>query len=220
MWHTPKGDRVLRGAEWDLFRDGMGILRDEIEMSLEFDDDDPFEIGIPLFDQLQPGQKLAMLALVGRALHSEEVAPPQHTAYNEATVAAVFAHNRSSVTSEIELADESVNDETTAWRRQILLAYKEVVPEAVGKRATPSPTSSKLDAWELLIEILEGTILWDADYEEAAIFMDTPPEERDDLRKCMGISDDYFLDIAPDPTDAELEDVRRSLTELIHGAKT
>jgi hypothetical protein len=31
MWWTPLGERVLRGAEWELFRDGLSMVRDLVE---------------------------------------------------------------------------------------------------------------------------------------------------------------------------------------------
>jgi hypothetical protein len=37
MWWTSAGERVLRGAEWDLFREGLSCLWDEVEVAEEED---------------------------------------------------------------------------------------------------------------------------------------------------------------------------------------
>ncbi len=63
MWWTSEGERVLRGAEWELFREGLAGVWDQIEDS-KGDEEDSFAYGIPAFDNLQTNQKLALLALV------------------------------------------------------------------------------------------------------------------------------------------------------------
>jgi hypothetical protein len=74
VWRTEEGDAVLKGAQWELFCEGLGHLWDRVED--EFYDGPIFESGIDAFDSLQPGQKLALLALVGKALKDESVPPP------------------------------------------------------------------------------------------------------------------------------------------------
>jgi hypothetical protein len=45
----------MKGAEWELFREGLSALWDWVEASFD----------------LQPSQKLAMLALVGQAMRDD-----------------------------------------------------------------------------------------------------------------------------------------------------
>jgi hypothetical protein len=90
MWWTPKGERVLRGAERDLFREGLDGTWNLVEESM--DDPNLLSSGVEAFDRLQPNQKLALLALVGNALKDEAEPRPEHTAHTEATVAAIFRH--------------------------------------------------------------------------------------------------------------------------------
>ncbi len=66
MWSTSVGDRILRGAESELFRHGLCALWDDIENA--GDAPELCETGVAVFDRLQPASKLAMIALVGRAL--------------------------------------------------------------------------------------------------------------------------------------------------------
>jgi hypothetical protein len=35
MWWTPKGERALRGVEWELFRDGLDQNWDSVEASIK-----------------------------------------------------------------------------------------------------------------------------------------------------------------------------------------
>ena len=74
MWWTSEGERVLRGAEWELFREGVSGIWDHIEASSE---EDSFCCGIKAFDHLQTNQKLALLALVAKALRDETVSMPE-----------------------------------------------------------------------------------------------------------------------------------------------
>ena len=69
MWWTSAGERVLTGAEWDIFREGLSTLWDEVEMS---EDEDPTgTTGIPVFDGLSKAERLALLALVAKGLCDE-----------------------------------------------------------------------------------------------------------------------------------------------------
>jgi hypothetical protein len=61
MWLTPDGERVLQAAEAALFRQSRGILVDLVQEDTE----NAQHLGIALFDDLQPNQKLAVLAQAG-----------------------------------------------------------------------------------------------------------------------------------------------------------
>ena len=124
MWWTPEGERVLRGAEWELFREGLDATWDMVEQSM--DDPDFFNWGVEAFDRLQPNQRLALLALVGKALKAEGEPRPKLTAHTEATVAAIFRHIADRVVFEIEMAAEpEPAEDAMFWRRLVLEAYRE-----------------------------------------------------------------------------------------------
>jgi hypothetical protein len=78
MWRTPLGERILEGAEWALFREGLSVLWDSVEES--FDDPELCFTDVQIFDRLEPAQKLAMLEAVGSALCNEDVPCPELTA--------------------------------------------------------------------------------------------------------------------------------------------
>ena len=68
MWRTPLGVRTLRPFEWRLFRIGLTSLYDDIEFAGALRP--PSETGVQVFDQLHYASKLAMLALVGKAVRN------------------------------------------------------------------------------------------------------------------------------------------------------
>jgi hypothetical protein len=199
------GDRVLRGAEWDLFREALAGVWELVEES--FDGGTPwFVADIAAFDYLQPGQKLALLALVGKELRNKTTPTPEHTAHNEAAIAAVFEFVRKSILVEID--DEA----GTFWRGLVLAAYR-----GTGARRgelLPAAACDDPDEWEPLIRGLADRILGDDDYAMSGDFLDFEPRKARDLLAAARIEDDYYVAAAPDPAGEELEQARRTLRQL------
>ena len=252
MWWTPHGERVLRGAEWELFREGLDTLWDWVESSVA--DPDIADTGTPAFDRLQMGQKLALLASVGTALSDEGVPRPDLTVNTESAVAAVFRQIASEVEQEIEqsgdpewLANLDSPEDATHWRRRVLAAYHEAMPQdeaeamagskgevahqqedpADGEKhlddeddpdrpwSPPDATSEDAEEWGFLVDDLANRILWDdGDYDAGDDFLDDDPTEARVRMKLMGIARGYYTDIAPDPSDEQLESIRRTLRSL------
>ena len=244
MWWTPHGERSLKRAEWDLFREGLDLSWDWVEESM--DDPDCFPFDAKAFDELQPSQRLALLAFVASALNDKSLPRPELTAHSEATIAAIFNRIAVQVTFEIDAAAEGQHlEDATFMRRLILAAYREVAEqyEAEGQRATamakaarsdgtpptaedadeddgpawslPAIDSDDLDEWTFLIYYLANEILWeDGDYEMGDDFMDDDPLVSEVKKSIMGIADNYYAAIAPDPTDEELVAIRQQLHRI------
>lgn len=242
VWRTQLGERVLRGAEWKLFREGISTLWDLLE---DCPEDDPYETGVEPFDRLQRNQKLAMLASVGRALRDEEVPSPELTALTEGTVAAVFRHILDLALSEIDLADEpdvegfapEVSTQSPSWRSLIVGACRAAMkprtknsrkPERVEDEGSfefwwegplPDESSEDVENWELVVEWLSSRALWDdGDYEREADFLDSDPETSGARRAFLGIDEGYFADMAPDPTESQMETIRQTLRDVCERA--
>jgi hypothetical protein len=206
MWRTSAGERVLRGAEWDLVRVALAGLWDEVEG--QFHGEAPaFASGIVAFDDLQPAQKLAMLAQAARALHDEATPSPELTAHSEGALAAVFAYAREAARDEIAVG------ESVYWRRLILAACREA--DADPDDVLPGADCLDVGEWDLLLECLGERIFWDADYEMGDAFLDADPREARAKQEEMGIPEHYYLAEAPDPADDELPGVRRELCSLL-----
>lgn len=60
------------------------------------------------------------------------------------------------------------------------------------------------DRWALWIEYLADAILWDRDFELAEDFLDADPRVSRRRRQLLGIRDDYFTRVPPDPKPSEL----------------
>jgi hypothetical protein len=65
---------------------------------------------------------------------------------------------------------------------------------------------------------LEGRVLWDNDW-EIDVCLDADPDIGRRMRRELGIDDDYFVAVPPDPTDAEVERLLGELCELTADAR-
>jgi len=86
----------------------------------------------------------------------------------------------------------------TRWRGLIAAALREMEAEDV-----PDPTCDDDNEWDIGIQELWDTILWDADYEDGDLYLDRPPEEARHLMDEMEIADGYYDAIAEDLTDEQ-----------------
>lgn len=129
-----------------------------------------------------------------------------------------------------EVKTHAVDEDATEWRDQVLEAYRHVSQleatsiEPAGNAdqplrddagdwllsqederfEPPKADCRELDDWILLIESLTDSILWDRDFEMAESFLDADPGVSEQRRRLLGIPDDYFTQVAPDPQPAEL----------------
>jgi hypothetical protein len=214
MWLTALGMRVLRGAEWELFRVGLSTLWDEIES--QPDDEEPGLTGVKAFDRLTRPQRLAVLAQAGKGLHDKREPCPDLTAFNEATVAAVFAQVRYLVAVEIDAQrsgfDTFSRRRTGRPRQRVLAAAREVDPEL--RAALPKAISTNLSEWYDVIQTMLFRILDDIDYLAADIFLDAPPTRSRSMKDILGIPEDYFSAIPDLPTAQTLEVIRADLRRI------
>lgn len=206
MYHSPDGERILLGAERRLFETSLGVMVDHLS-------DDDFDFGVPVFDNLQRGQKVFALYRVGRALLRPDEPPPELNAYIEATVAAIYRHALDMVVDEIEDPPTGGND--PSWR----LLVRDAFLQDGEREDVPVATSIDKEAWGFIIECLDGRVLWDHDF-ETHDRMDLDPELSHNVNRMMGISDNYYTDIAHDPPDDQLNlylDALRGLTPCGRG---
>lgn len=190
MYKTPGGERILQGAERQLFQQSLGMMVDLLS-------DGDIDFDVFTFDQLQRGQKIATLYQAGRALLYPTELAPELTACIEAAAATVFRFALNQI--EQEITDPELLESQTFWRALALRAASQ--QNAIVD--LPSENCSDLSAWQLVIESLEGDVLWDNDF-EMQIGMDVAPETGKDMKQKLGISDDYYVAIPPDIADAQI----------------
>jgi hypothetical protein len=206
-WQTPRGDRVPAGPEAAVFREALMIITDWVEGDM--DQDQAFhEFGFPVFDSVAARGKLALLADVGHAVLVETEACPKLTAVSEATVGAIFVARDESLEHEID--HEFDLPDRFFFRKPILEAIAVVDPDL----ETPHADDCDWDDWEFLMDVLRDRILWDRDFEAEPTSGDTDPLTGEDVKDNTGIDNDYFQTVAPDPSDEELESIRRRLKLL------
>ena len=219
MWHTPNGVRRLCGAEAQLIRASIGFMVEMLECEAK-GLSAPWNFGVPAFDDLTWQQRLVLLADMGGALLREEIPPPELTVLSEATVGAIYENLRYRIRSEVENDDPVITEgcDTTNWRRLVLAAIDEIDnPEVLSKQdyQQPNVDCSDLEEWDFTVEILANCVLWDDDWRNEDLFMDVAPEVGRVPKRLLGISDDYYTAIPPDPNDTELDAVRARLRELM-----
>jgi hypothetical protein len=191
MWRTSSGERTLQGAEARLFAEALGSLLDEVYTDQLCD----YDLGLPCFDNLTYGQKVSVLAVVGNGLLREEVPAVPLTAVLEGAIAAVFQQVVNCVIFEIDEPEVG-----NSWRKMIVAARKEMEGEEIC-----DPACEDQGEWDIEIQELSDCILWDADYESDDLYLDRPPEEARELRREMGVSEDYFAAVADDLTEEQTE---------------
>jgi hypothetical protein len=72
---------------------------------------------------------------------------------------------------------------------------------------------SEFDEWDHLIEDLEDLVVFDRDWEMDEM-MDDGPEVSGRIRAELGIDDEYFMALPPDPTTADVARARACLKDL------
>lgn len=215
MYNTPLGIRILQGAERMLFVESLGMIVDNMRV---FD----HEFGIAVFDDLGRNQKIAILHFAARSLLSGDQPPPPLTAVLEGAVAGIYQHVREMLAMELEERDEDPSEELDwldgdtvedtdfdlpTWRERVFAACREL---GVGGDL-PTPDNRNRDAWDIPLTGLEDCVLWDTDWgmQEA---LDANPDASRRAKAELGIDEDYFVAVPPDPTDEEAD---RLLVELI-----
>ena len=203
MWWTSEGERTLKGAEATLFREALGTLVDMVRD----DDEGMWQFDAPPFDKLQPNQKLAALAEVGIALLREDQPMPRLSAVLAAAVGAVYETIRVMVAIEI---DEPVeNRESPSWRELVLATCREREIEEL-----LDAQSEDLDEWDVLVSCLADGLLWDKDWKDNESLLDADPKASQAVKKLMGIDEDYYVTVPPDPTEEEMEGTWATLRGL------
>lgn len=178
-----------------------GAIAELVENLDEHDDEDAYETGVQMFDELGRNARLSLVARVASALLRDETPPPAKRAVNDATVAAIF----SDITNVVISYDAELEDE---WRRLVIASLCQI-----GSEQVPTLNAHNSDAWLEALVRLRDYILEDSDYllEQTA---DRPPDVSRRFKELADIPQDYFAEPAPEPSDEELKQILADLCEL------
>lgn len=227
MWHTSRGDRTLRGQEAALIRAAIDTmidaLMDHVDDEFEEASATGYESGIAVFDAVSASQQIGLLYDVATHLLTDTKTALALTAALEATVAAIFVEARDQVAIEIDFHSCTPHSESeSTWREMVLAAYRSVFAGATEEANTiggarhdeladneshaelPDELCTDIHVWERLVDGLTDAILWDRDFEMAESFLDVDPGVSHHRRRLLGIEDDYFTSVAPDPRPGEV----------------
>lgn len=213
MWLLSDTERVLTKEEWACIRIGLESLIDYIA-------DDPdgqcglSTTGVEVFDRLSATQKLAILADTCEAMQSPEVAAPKLTAISEGTVAALLQSFWNQLIMELDMSDDIDDEYPLLECRRSLLAAFEDEQDAECYEELPDESESDSDLWHTFFSIFESRFLADTDYEMSSL-LDAPVERAEELKAIMGIDDEYFVAVAPDPTERQMHKVKQKLARLL-----
>jgi hypothetical protein len=224
-WHTPSGDRHLVGLEAKLVRESLATMVQELASCRETEEE-PWEYGVTLFDELSWQQQLAVLDLLATNLLQETDQMLELSGVNEAAVAAVYRNVVQQIELEIELHPVSPQAYRCRWRQATLDAYRENEDDDVVRQEILTQDAEldsvfeidanclEVDRWGWLVELLADRVLWDRDFEMVNEMIDAPPERAAAMRAALGITSSYYTAIAPDPTDLQVDGLFDSLEEL------
>ena len=223
MWHTSRGDRILQGDEATLVREAIDTMVDVLSLHV---DDDPAggvicESGILLFDQLTPSQRIALLHDVATHLLTDRGEAPRLSASLEATVAAIFMDIRDHVAIEVDFPQSTEHArwvERPGWRHLVASAFHSVAlseGDFQYLQELPLEASGDMQQWERVIDYLADAVLWDRDFEFSETFLDIDPEISRERRQMLGIDEDYFTQIAPDPSPAEIPELVSATRRIV-----
>jgi len=211
MWHTSRGDRTLKGDEAELVSRAI----EEMVAALLMHVDDDFEdaatdcvSGIAVYDACTPSQRIGLLHDVAKHLLTETVESLPLSALTDATVAAIFIEIRDQIAIEIGLGEGLTEEGRPSWRTMVLAAHRAVFPSRADRDDVAGndeivASSRDLRDWEVMVEDLADSILWDRDFEMAEVFLDIDPGVSRHRRRLLGIDDNYFTMVAPDPRPQE-----------------
>lgn len=245
MWPTSDGNRTLRGAEAILLASTIDVMIDQLSDYIDCDDEAHPQVnaaicqtGISVFDSLTISQRIAVLHHAALQLLTD--APFPHdclSAIDDATIAAIYAEVRDQIEIEIDFyrydfldVDRDANSTgadrgelvTSAadvqWRRLIHNACLEVLDEDgswCDVVTNAELARVELSEWEVWVDCLASAILWDRDFEFAETFLDADPEAARQRRKTLGITDDYFVMPAPDPSADKIDQLVSKTRDLV-----
>jgi hypothetical protein len=245
MWPTSDGNRTLRGAEAILLANTIDVMIDQLADYIDLDDETQSPVnaavcqtGISVFDSLAITQRIAVLHHAAMQLLTD--APFPHdclSAIDDATIAAIYAEVRDQIEIEIDFYRYDLPNPAAAsisagsdggelaptsadvhWRRLVHNACLETLDQD-GSWCDVSTDGQlarvELSEWELWVDCLASAILWDRDFEFAETFLDADPESARQRRKTLGITDDYFVVPAPDPSSDQIDHLIHTTRELV-----
>ena len=190
-WWTEDGHITLPQAVIRLLAEAAMALRDQaVQEIYEGDSDLHPEVGVPVFDTLDPKTQVFALAHVLRHLSDPDLPSPDLYAWNEGTAYALFVTVEDELGTEIEFEQDPDTSDDLKFRIRRLIrdALEALDPTA----EPPSIRCRYLDDWRFCLEAIADHLFWDHDFLSEATYADLDPLGSEWLRQQTGVADDYF----------------------------
>ncbi len=209
-WWTGDGHVTLPKPVIALMAEAAMALREEIVEEITYDDPDLHpDVGVPVFDSLDPKTQVFALVYVLRHLSDPDLPSPVLYAWNEGTAWAMFekAGHELGMEFEFETNPDVEDDLKFRFRRLIREALKAVDPAA----ESPPVRSQDLDAWKGCLDEIAEHLLWDRDFLEEKSFADLDPAQAEFFKKRARIEEGYFSTPPPLVREEDYRDADRYL---------
>lgn len=200
-WHFPDGIGTISCPIADLFvasiASAFDLLLEEVEENA-----DQREYGIPAFDRLGWGSRLALLIEVGEATTRGDVPCPALTCVREAAIGAIWENVHLQLDLEIDACREDWPPEYDAWywRRAVIACC----PTELDGETVPDDHCLDSKEWhDVVDDYLVPRMLWDDDWLDED-FHDMEPSQAAALKRKLDIPADYYSSIPPDPAPGDL----------------
>jgi hypothetical protein len=212
-WWTEDGNITLPKAVINLLAEAAMVLRDEIiqEIYDESPDLHP-EVGVTVFDTLDPKTQVFALAYVLRHLSDADLPSPDLYAWNEGTAYAMFVRAEDEVVTEIELEQDPDTRDDLKFRIRHLIRDALIAVDPTAQ--PPSFRCRNLDDWRECLEAISDHLFWDRDFLSEAVYADLDPLGSKRLKQQTGVADDYFSTPPPLVREEDYRDADRYLRQL------
>jgi len=210
---TGDGHITLPKAVIRLLAEAAMALREQIVQEVYDNDPDLHaEVGVPVFDALDPKIQVFALAHVLRHLSDPDLPSPDLYAWNEGTAYALFVTVEDELGTEIEFENDPDASDPLKFRIRRLIrdALKAVDPSA----HCPPVRSREFDEWRYCLEELADHVFWDRDFLEEGTFADLDPLGSKWLKGQTGIAEDYFATPPPLVREEDYREADRYLRQL------
>ncbi|NLY02041.1 MAG: hypothetical protein GXY83_38650 [Rhodopirellula sp.] len=158
-----------------------------------------------------------MYHAAARLLLTTEKPPPLAMAVLDATVASVYRAVCEMIFMELDDEFRGFDDGEISsgpcWRELAIGAGREM-----GFEDVPSLDDRNFDDWDLLLDGLEGQVLGNNNW-EVVEHMDAAPEVARQVKRELGIGENYFVAIPRDPGDVEADGLLAELLLLTDKAR-
>lgn len=212
MWNTSDGERKPKGAERALLVEAVVGLNESLLLAAETDG--IYEVGVPVFDSIPNDQRSLVLLSVAERLLGDEPAPDLF-AWNDGVILALFTHVKERL--EIEVGDPKGG---AYWRKLVQEAWMEncfssEVGETEDDQGPNQPIdSADTEGWWWKVNCLAELILYDSDCDDDTA-MDLPAEEAGELKRRLGIEEDYYTAVPPRFSDEDKARLQRFHVGLV-----